>query len=142
MRSFYAIAILLFASFSLAVAQDAPEASGAKMEFESKTVDYGTIEHKADGQREFTFTNTGTEDLIITTCKGSCGCTVPQCPKEVIKPGQTGSIKVKYDTNRQGAFTKTVTVNANTAESPYRLIIKGTVKSPASSESDTSTSGE
>ena len=51
--------------------------SNSTIDFESKVVDYGTIEHNADGKREFVFTNNGTEPLIIKNAKGSCGCTVP-----------------------------------------------------------------
>ena len=47
------------------------------MKLETPVIDYGTIEHKADGQREFVFTNTGDAPLIISNARGSCGCTVP-----------------------------------------------------------------
>ncbi len=96
--------------------------------FESEVVDYGTINQGADGKREFKFTNTGKEPLIITNCQGSCGCTVPNCPKEPIAPGESAVIKVKYDTKRVGAFNKSVTVNSN-ATAPAKVIkIKGVVK--------------
>ncbi|WNH08998.1 DUF1573 domain-containing protein [Thalassobellus suaedae] len=50
---------------------------GAKIKFETETIDYGTIENNSDGNREFKFTNTGNAPLVITNAKGSCGCTVP-----------------------------------------------------------------
>ena len=103
-------------------------AKGATMVFDNDVIDYGTIEHNADGNREFTFTNTGTEPLIITNAKGSCGCTVPTWPKEPIAPGETGIMKVKYATNRVGAFNKTITVSSNAVESPTKILrIKGNV---------------
>ncbi len=102
-------------------------AKGPEITFESLVIDYGTIEHNADGYREFKFTNTGSEDLLISTCTGSCGCTVPECPKEVIAPGQSGAIKVKYATNRVGQFTKNVTVNSNATNGTVTLTIKGNV---------------
>ncbi len=102
-------------------------AKGPVITFESLVIDYGTIEHNADGYREFKFTNTGTEDLLISTCAGSCGCTVPECPKEVIAPGKVGTIKVKYATNRVGQFTKNVTVNSNATNGTITLTIKGNV---------------
>ena len=49
----------------------------AGIEFESKVVDYGVIEHNSDGQREFKFKSSGSDPLIIKSAKGSCGCTVP-----------------------------------------------------------------
>ncbi|MFI1771909.1 DUF1573 domain-containing protein [Thalassobellus citreus] len=102
---------------------------GAKIEFESETIDYGTIEHNADGKREFKFTNTGNAPLVITKAKGSCGCTVPTWPKEPIAPGASAVIKVKYATNRVGAFSKSVTLTSNAVNAPTKIIrIKGKVK--------------
>lgn len=121
---------LLFALFALVgtsiFAQDgglnlAPE-GGAQIEFVTETIDYGTIEQHADGNREFIFKNTGKEPLIISSCKGSCGCTVPKCPTEPILPGETAKIKVKYATDRLGKFTKTVTVVSNAAGEPSKVI--------------------
>ena len=108
---------------------DAPtvvDPNGPKMEFESMVIDYGTIQQNADGIRHFHFKNTGKKDLIISSCTGSCGCTVPKCPQEVIKPGKAGDIEVKYATDRIGQFTKNVTVNSN-AGAPIILTIKGNV---------------
>ena len=53
-------------------AQDASD-GGPQMKFETPVIDYGTIEHKADGQREFVFTNTGAAPLIISNARWSCG---------------------------------------------------------------------
>jgi hypothetical protein len=99
-----------------------------KFKFESEVVDYGTIEHNADGNRVFKFTNTGKEPLIISNAVGSCGCTTPDWPKEPIKPGASGVIKVHYATDRVGQFEKTVTITSN-ADTPSKVIkIKGVVK--------------
>ncbi|MCW3102961.1 MAG: hypothetical protein JWO09_1401 [Bacteroidetes bacterium] len=99
-----------------------------KFKFETEVIDYGTIEHNADGNREFKFTNVGKEPLIISSTVGSCGCTVPTAPKEPIKPGATGVIKVHYATDRVGAFEKTITITSN-ADTPSKVIkIKGVVK--------------
>jgi len=108
-----------------------PTVEGAGMVFENETIDYGTIEQNADGQREFAFTNNGDKPLIIMNAQGSCGCTVPDAPKEPIAPGAKAVIKVKYDTNRVGAFTKTVTVTSNASTTPKVLTIKGEVKAAA-----------
>lgn len=102
--------------------------SGAEIKFEKETVDYGTIDQYADGVREFVFTNTGNEPLVISNARGSCGCTVPTWPKEPIAPGETGRIKVKYDTKRVGKFTKSVTLQSNATNSPTKVVrIKGDV---------------
>jgi len=100
---------------------------GAGIVFEQETIDYGTIEHNADGKREFVFVNNGTKPLIIQSAQGTCGCTVPTKPEKPILPGERGVIGVKYATDRVGAFTKTVTVTSNASETPKVLTIKGTV---------------
>jgi len=100
------------------------------IDFESKVVDYGVIEHKSDGVRKFVFTNNGTEPLAIYHVKSSCGCAVPTYPRDVIATGETGEIGVKYATNRIGKFTKTITLTTNASKKPIILTIKGDVRPP------------
>ncbi|AWG20285.1 hypothetical protein FFWV33_01465 [Flavobacterium faecale] len=115
------------ASAKTAVAKVA-NVNGAGLVFENETIDYGTIAHNADGNRQFVFTNNGNKPLIITNTQGSCGCTVPTTPKEPILPGAKGVIGVKYATDRVGPFTKTVTVTSNAeGQATKTLTIKGTV---------------
>lgn len=104
------------------------QVEGAGIVFENEVIDYGTIEHNADGNRQFVFTNNGTKPLIITATQGSCGCTVPTKPEGEIAPGAKGVIGVKYATDRVGPFEKTVTVTSN-AEGKATVVvkIKGTV---------------
>ena len=109
-------------------AVEAPATDGAQMEFQETTIDYGTIEQGSDPYRFFSFTNTGNAPLVITNAKGSCGCTVPTYPKEPILPGTDGEIKVRYDTNRVGPFTKRVTLTTNVGDEPIILTIKGKVE--------------
>ncbi|OYU79502.1 MAG: hypothetical protein CFE23_13820 [Flavobacterium sp. BFFFF1] len=115
-----------------------PAIEGAGMVFENETIDYGTVEHNADGKREFVFVNNGNKPLVISQCTGSCGCTVPSWPKEPIAPGAKAVIGVKYATDRVGQFTKTVTVTSNASETPKVLTIKGNVlPDPAPKETPT-----
>jgi hypothetical protein len=102
--------------------------NAAEITFESETIDYGTIKQGSDGTRIFKFKNTGNEPLVISNAKGSCGCTVPTWPKEPVMKGQTGDMKVHYDTKRVGAFTKTVTIESNAKTSSKVVTIKGTVE--------------
>ena len=99
----------------------------AKIEFKTDVIDYGTIEKGADGVRVFEFTNTGNADLIITSVKSTCGCTVPKKPKGPIAPGETGEIEVKYDTNRVNPIRKTITVTSNADTPTVALKIKGLI---------------
>lgn len=96
-------------------------------EFESETVDYGTIKQNADGKRVFKFKNVGKSPIIISRAKGSCGCTVPTVPKRPIMPGETAEIGVKYATNRVGSFSKTITLYSNASEKVKMLKVKGKV---------------
>lgn len=124
---------LLFATslaFNGVIAQEeAVVESGAKIEFQKETHDYGTIKQHGDGSCEFEFKNTGNEPLMISNAKGSCGCTVPEWPREPIAPGETGVIKVKYDTKRVGPINKSVTLQSNATNAPTKVIrIKGVVE--------------
>ena len=128
--------IALFAFVALATfAAQAQNAAGPVMTFESTTIDYGVIEKGAEPKRVFKFTNTGNEPLTVKNAKGSCGCTVPTWPKEPIMPGETGVIEVRYDTNREGVFTKNVTLDTNEATPTHSLTIKGEVKQAPKQES-------
>ncbi len=104
---------------------------GPEITFEKETHDYGKIKQHANGECSFVFKNTGTEPLLISNSRGSCGCTVPTWPREPIAPGATGTIKVKYDTKRIGAINKSVTIQSNAVNSPTKIIrIKGQVLAP------------
>ena len=124
--SLLVVAMLGFNSY----AQDAPVISSkAVISIDKEVHDYGTIEQGADGECFFTVTNTGTEPLILSRCKGSCGCTVPSCPQEPIAPGASAKIKVKYDTNRVGPINKSVTITSNAGNEQNMIIrIKGQIK--------------
>lgn len=99
----------------------------AVIKFKTEIVDYGTITQNSDGTRLFTFTNTGDAPLLITKVKTSCGCTVPSYSKAPILPGQSGELSIKYNTNKLGAFTKTVTVTSNAEGGNKILKIKGNI---------------
>ena len=101
--------------------------TGPVFEFENDVIDYGDIAANSDGNRTFKFKNIGKSPLIITTVKGSCGCTVPTKPEEPIMPGDSGEINVKYATNRIGPFSKTVTITSNAYEPTVVLKVKGRV---------------
>jgi len=105
------------------------------MTFESMNVDFGNIEQDSDPFRFAKFTNNGTEPLLIKSANGSCGCTVPTWPQTPILPGESGEIKVRYDTHRTGAINKTVTVNTNIEGKSFVLSVKGEIKPKAADAS-------
>lgn len=99
-----------------------------KLEFEHKSYDFGDIPAGAKVEHYFKFTNTGKSPLIIKDGKGSCGCTVPEFPKEPIAPGAMDSIKVSFDAGKfQGKQTKTVTLTTNTIAKEEKLTITANI---------------
>jgi len=105
--------------------------SGAGIQFETTEHDFGTIAEKGDGTFSFVFKNTGKEPLILNNVRSSCGCTVPEWPKEPIKKGGKGTIKVSYNTRITGSFSKKITVYSNAGGDPVILLIKGKVEAAA-----------
>jgi hypothetical protein len=105
--------------------------SGAGIQFETTEHDFGTIPEKGDGTFTFVFKNTGKEPLILKNVRSSCGCTVPEWPKEPIKKGNKGNIKVSYNTRITGSFSKSITVYSNAEGDPVVLKIKGKVETAA-----------
>ncbi len=105
--------------------------------FEKELIDMGTYnQHDDESSRcEFVFTNTGKEPLIIEKAKGSCGCTVPEWPKEPIAPGETAVIKINYDEKRVGPYTKSITITSNAKTSPKTVKVKGKIIPNESSNS-------
>lgn len=111
-----------------------PEASAQSnapkttMVFEKYEHDFGMLQ---DGEKVtyiFNFVNTGSNPLIISNAKGSCGCTVPEWPREPIPPGGKEKITVSYDSkNRSGNQEKTVSITANTEPTITQLKIKAQV---------------
>ncbi|MEZ4978705.1 MAG: DUF1573 domain-containing protein [Chitinophagales bacterium] len=90
--------------------------------------DFGKIPDLAPVETKFVITNTGDKPLLISNAQGSCGCTVPEYPKEPIAPGESRDMKVSFNpSGKEGAQTKTVTITANTPEGTTVLNIKSEV---------------
>lgn len=125
------IAIILFWGSFAAKAQDAAPASNEpspNISFEFETYDFGDINEGDDASVDFVFKNTGTEKLILTDVKASCGCTTPFWSKEPVMPGETGKITAKYNTQgRPGNFNKAITITSNAGADGKRIFIKGNV---------------
>ncbi len=90
--------------------------------------DFGEVAEGEIVEFNFRFKNTGTAPLVVTNVSASCGCTVPEKPEQPIRPGETGFIKAKFDSDkRPGETMKTVTVTSNTSPAFPELILKGKV---------------
>ncbi|QBZ99088.1 DUF1573 domain-containing protein [Flavobacterium sangjuense] len=101
------------------------------MSFDQEEHDFGTIQQGDNAVYDFSFKNTGEADLIITSARGSCGCTVPDYPKTPIKVGESGKIHVWFTSaGKHGETSKTVTIICNTKEENKILTIKANIEVP------------
>lgn len=109
-------------------AAQAPAGPLTGIAFNEYAHDFGVMDEGDEVTYYFEFTNTGAEPLILDKCKGSCGCTVPQCPKQPIAPGATGKIEVKFNSKgKKNKQTKKITVTANTDPAQTILTITANV---------------
>ena len=98
------------------------------IKFDKTEHDFGTIKDGDKPETVFKITNEGEADLIIINAQGSCGCTVPEWPKEPIKPGASADMKVTFDSsNKPGQQQKTVTLTTNTKEGTEKITSKANV---------------
>ena len=97
-------------------------------QFDEETHDFGKITEGEKVSYSFKFKNTGNANLIISAASGSCGCTVPEWPKDPIAPGQSAAINVIFNSEgKSGAQKKTITLAANTVPNAHVLTITGEV---------------
>jgi Protein of unknown function (DUF1573) len=109
-------------------AEIVPAGPSTTIKFEEESFNFGTVKEGDVVKHVFKFKNTGTEPLVISNAKGSCGCTVPTWPKEAIAPGATGEIKVEFNTaGKPGQQTKRVTVTGNTVPTDNFIDVTGQV---------------
>ncbi|MCC6817020.1 MAG: DUF1573 domain-containing protein [Saprospiraceae bacterium] len=111
----------------------APTGPTTTVEFEEMVHDFGEVMEGSMVKHQYKFKNTGNEPLVISDAKGSCGCTVPDWPREPVPPGGTGVINVQFDSKGKGSDdgqkqSKRVTVTANTNPAQTYLTISGVVK--------------
>ena len=119
-------------SFAAATVSTVADGTAAIMTFATNKHSFSVIPQGTPVTYEFTFSNTGKEPLLIKNAVGSCGCTVPEYTQEAIAPGGKGKVKVTYNAASLGVFSKTVTVNTNSASTPVIVLtIDGEVKPAA-----------
>lgn len=105
-----------------------PDLPPTSIHFEKMKHDFGVIPDNKKVYTSFTFTNTGKEPLLIYSAEATCGCTVPEWPKEPIPPGESGKIEVAFDPDgKKGEHSKTVVIKANTEPSTTVLIVSASI---------------
>lgn len=124
----------------------ASEADGATVEdvalpvisFENELYDFGEITQGEKVKFTYKFKNTGDADLVISSAKGSCGCTVPDWPRQPIAPGQEAEIRVVFNSEgKSGKQHKKVSVVANTQPSTTVVALTGNIIKPAADAAET-----
>lgn len=119
------VVLLLFVySFFPAYGQ---KGKGPYIQFQSASHDFGNIKLHSKATFKFTFTNTGDEVLVLSDVKTTCGCTVPEWPKEPVLPAGKGTITISYEADETGAFSKTIKILSNASISMVELTISGNV---------------
>jgi hypothetical protein len=130
MKKLKCFALILFAAVAMpAWGENANEDEKyPEITFEKTTIDFGLFD-KEHGDKVcwFVFTNTGQKDLMILTANSTCGCTIPEIPKNPIPPGQKDSIKVSYNgsTRRVGMMKKTIAITTNCKINSCYVYIQG-----------------
>jgi len=130
MKNVIPIVFLLLVAFSWGSCnKEGRKSSGgdAIIEFDTIAYDFGEIIFEGEADYEFLFINTGKSPLLLSHVKSTCGCTIPEWPREPIGAGEKSSIRVSYDSHRVGAFTKSIYVYSNASNGVIRLIIMGMV---------------
>ena len=102
---------------------------GPIIEFENLVHDFGRIDPGSENVCEFKFKNVGDDVLKIKKVNKTCGCTPFTLEKKEYAPGETGTLKVKYNASkRAGSVKRRLTVLSNDKASPkVTLTVKGTL---------------
>ena len=96
--------------------------NGPIVTFTEKLHDFGEINQGDIVEHTFIFENTGNAPLIISSAKGSCGCTVPKYAREVaIAPGEKSEMVVRFNSRgKSGMQSKSVTIYSNAQNNPEK----------------------
>ena len=134
MKRFIWLYLLLF-NISLGIAQEEADPyegmDGPRVTFSEDRVDLGDIRQGDKVTRIFEFRNSGNQPLIIENVLTTCGCTVPEWPKQPIEPGAEGILKVVFDsTGKIGRQNKTITMRSNALGQLHRVRISAMVMPP------------
>ena len=107
----------------------AANTEGATIVFENDSYNFGKIKKGEIVTYTFKFKNSGQEPLIIKEAIATCGCTVPEIPKEPIKPGENGELKVVFNSQGKpaGPQDKSVTVMSNAINNPVAIRLMGEI---------------
>lgn len=130
-NDFSVILLFLFTACSTPVTRN-----DAGIRFNEQEHDFGSLGFKKAVEYQFEFSNQGETVLVISDVKTSCGCTVAEWTRTPVKPGKSGMINIRYDSEFPGVFRKEIYVHYNGPDSPFVLKIKGEVQHPDDQQSE------
>jgi hypothetical protein len=114
------------------------EAKYSRILFEELTYEFGKIKQGDIVKHTFNFKNDSDEPLVVSNAAASCGCTVPEWPKEPVKPGESGKIEVQFNSKgKSGVQNKTIIITANTLPNTTTIVLKGEIEAPPIPENKT-----
>jgi len=106
----------------------AQQKEGPLFEFEEDSYDFGDLEQGKKVEHTFIFKNTGNQSLVISNIVTTCGCTAPTWPKDPLRPGEKGEIKVAFNsTGKIGKQNKVITILSNSVNGRDRITIQANV---------------
>ncbi len=123
--------LILFAAVSVLLFFESMQPDNkAEFKFDKETHDFGQIPQGTPVSAQFTFTNVGSEQLIISSIESSCDCIMAKFTREPVLKGEKGIITITYDAAKvQAGFTQAVRIKSN-ARTPVKVLyVKGEVRS-------------
>ena len=119
---------LILSCLTVFLVLSASAQTDSAVKFKTTTYSFGKIKQHVPASTEFSFINTSGKAVIIETATAECGCTTPDYPKTPVMKGKTAAIKVTYNAENPGKFTKRVTVKFANIKDPVILTIDGEVE--------------
>lgn len=97
--------------------------TGPKLEVEGgENLDAGSFLRGKEVVYEIKFKNSGDTDLKINGVQTSCGCSSALASSDLLKPGESGSIKFTFNGQGFGPVMKSVIISTNESESNYHTV--------------------
>ena len=117
--------LVLMTGFVFAYGQESEETmTGARILFAETSHNFGDITQGEKVMHSFDFENVGSEPLILSDVRTTCGCTAPEWPREPIAPGEKANILVVFNSaGKMGMQNKVITVMSNAVNNPARVKI-------------------
>ena len=129
--TFLFVLFLSIQVFAQSTEADAEVQTGPTITFEEKSHNFGGINQGEKVQYDFVYKNTGSEPLIISNVRTSCGCTAPNWSKEPLPVGESATLKIVFNsTGKRGMQNKIITITSNATNNPERVKITGNVIYP------------